>query len=81
MCSIVAGAPIVESVLEGYNACIFAYGQTGSGKTYTMLGDLPEVANDMPISVRMKHFAIAIGIIHPDEAIKFWLVYIFINRD
>lgn len=29
----------VESVLDGYNACIFAYGQTGSGKTYTMSGD------------------------------------------
>ena len=30
--------PVVLSVLDGYNACIFAYGQTGSGKTYTMLG-------------------------------------------
>lgn len=33
------GAPLVESVLEGFNATIFAYGQTGSGKTYTMHGD------------------------------------------
>ncbi|CAN1265515.1 Kinesin-like protein KIN-14P [Linum perenne] len=30
--------PLVQSVLDGYNVCIFAYGQTGSGKTYTMLG-------------------------------------------
>ncbi|WJX65019.1 hypothetical protein P8452_49726 [Trifolium repens] len=30
--------PLVRSVLDGYNACIFAYGQTGSGKTYTMSG-------------------------------------------
>lgn len=30
--------PLVQSVLDGYNACIFAYGQTGSGKTYTMMG-------------------------------------------
>nr|KYP73499.1 Kinesin-4 [Cajanus cajan] len=30
--------PMVRSVLDGYNVCIFAYGQTGSGKTYTMSG-------------------------------------------
>ncbi|DBA65600.1 TPA: hypothetical protein ACH3X2_002665 [Trebouxia sp. C0005] len=30
--------PIVTSVMDGYNVCIFAYGQTGSGKTYTMEG-------------------------------------------
>ena len=27
-----------QSVLDGFNCCIFAYGQTGSGKTYTMTG-------------------------------------------
>lgn len=31
--------PLVRSVLDGYNVCIFAYGQTGSGKTYTMVCD------------------------------------------
>ena len=30
--------PLVVSVLDGYNVCIFAYGQTGSGKTHTMQG-------------------------------------------
>ena len=25
--------PLIRSVLDGYNVCIFAYGQTGSGKT------------------------------------------------
>ena len=34
---------LIDSVLDGYNVCIFAYGQTGSGKTFTMTGsdDLP----------------------------------------
>eukprot|EP00899_Mesostigma_viride_P028687 jgi/Mesvir1/9002/Mv21291-RA.1 len=31
-------SPVVTSVLDGYNVCIFAYGQTGSGKTHTMTG-------------------------------------------
>ena len=31
-------APIVESVLNGYNGTVFAYGQTGTGKTFTMEG-------------------------------------------
>ncbi|CAF1859493.1 unnamed protein product [Brassica oleracea var. botrytis] len=30
--------PLIRSLLDGYNVCIFAYGQTGSGKTYTMSG-------------------------------------------
>lgn len=30
--------PLIRSVLDGYNVCIFAYGQTGSGKTFTMSG-------------------------------------------
>mmetsp|Transcript_7327 Transcript_7327/g.12302 ORF Transcript_7327/g.12302 Transcript_7327/m.12302 type:complete len:883 (-) Transcript_7327:214-2862(-) len=30
--------PLINDVLQGYNATIFAYGQTSSGKTYTMEG-------------------------------------------
>ncbi|KAL5700402.1 hypothetical protein ACHQM5_025847 [Ranunculus cassubicifolius] len=36
----VAGLPMVENCMSGYNSCMFAYGQTGSGKTYTMMGDI-----------------------------------------
>ncbi|XP_062212428.1 kinesin-like protein KIN-12G [Phragmites australis] len=36
----VAGVPMVENCMAGYNSCMFAYGQTGSGKTHTMLGDI-----------------------------------------
>ncbi|KAF5744939.1 phragmoplast orienting kinesin 2 isoform X2 [Tripterygium wilfordii] len=38
----VAGVPMVENCVGGYNSCMFAYGQTGSGKTHTMLGDIEE---------------------------------------
>eukprot|EP00039_Didymoeca_costata_P005568 m.82575 g.82575 ORF g.82575 m.82575 type:complete len:1374 (+) comp12876_c0_seq2:187-4308(+) len=30
--------PLVDSVLEGFNATVFAYGQTGCGKSFTMEG-------------------------------------------
>ncbi|KAI5632000.1 kinesin motor domain-containing protein [Phthorimaea operculella] len=30
--------PLVSSVLDGFNGCVFAYGQTGTGKTHTMEG-------------------------------------------
>uniref|UniRef100_A0A0D9ZD74 Kinesin motor domain-containing protein n=1 Tax=Oryza glumipatula TaxID=40148 RepID=A0A0D9ZD74_9ORYZ len=36
----VAGVPMVDNCMAGYNSCMFAYGQTGSGKTHTMLGDI-----------------------------------------
>ena len=40
--------PLVTSVLDGFNVCVFAYGQTGSGKTHTMEGS----AQDRGISFR-----------------------------
>ncbi|KAF5306447.1 hypothetical protein FQR65_LT07359 [Abscondita terminalis] len=38
---------LIQSVIDGYNVCIFAYGQTGSGKTYTMQGELTETGMGM----------------------------------
>ncbi|XP_058127138.1 kinesin-like protein KIF19 [Anopheles ziemanni] len=42
----IAVAPLVQDVLNGYNAAVFAYGATGSGKTHTMLG--PNVKKPAP---------------------------------
>ena len=46
----VCSAPVVASVLEGFNGTIFAYGQTGAGKTFTMEGvqDPPELRGIIP---------------------------------
>ncbi|KAI3472209.1 hypothetical protein Pfo_029697 [Paulownia fortunei] len=42
--------PLVRSVMDGYNVCIFAYGQTGSGKTHTMYGPPGGSAKELGIS-------------------------------
>ncbi|KAH1195857.1 Kinesin-like protein KIN-14I [Glycine max] len=44
--------PLIRSVLDGYNVCIFAYGQTGSGKTFTMSG--PDDINEETIGVNYR---------------------------
>ncbi|KAF3448569.1 hypothetical protein FNV43_RR09282 [Rhamnella rubrinervis] len=44
--------PLIRSVLDGFNVCIFAYGQTGSGKTYTMSG--PSVSSTMDWGVNYR---------------------------
>ncbi|KAK9922060.1 hypothetical protein M0R45_030542 [Rubus argutus] len=42
--------PLIRSVMDGYNVCIFAYGQTGSGKTHTMSGPSGGSTGDMGIN-------------------------------
>ncbi|CAL0311125.1 unnamed protein product [Lupinus luteus] len=44
--------PLIRSVLDGYNVCIFAYGQTGSGKTYTMTGPKEIVEKSQGVNYR-----------------------------
>nr|GFA70865.1 kinesin-like protein KIN-14I [Tanacetum cinerariifolium] len=44
--------PLIRSVLDGYNVCIFAYGQTGSGKTHTMTGPKDLTENNQGVNYR-----------------------------
>jgi kinesin family member C2/C3 len=44
--------PLIRSVVDGYNVCIFAYGQTGSGKTHTMSGTRVDMASGRGINYR-----------------------------
>ncbi|CAM0904255.1 unnamed protein product [Alopecurus aequalis] len=44
--------PLIRSVMDGYNVCIFAYGQTGSGKTYTMSG--PDITAEETLGVNYR---------------------------
>ena len=48
----IAGKPIVESVLKGFNGTVLAYGQTSSGKTHTMLGEESPEEGIIPRMVR-----------------------------
>ncbi|XP_074278788.1 kinesin-like protein KIN-14C [Silene latifolia] len=44
--------PLIRTILDGYNVCIFAYGQTGSGKTYTMSGPDNATKEDWGVNYR-----------------------------
>eukprot|EP01018_Ginkgo_biloba_P025166 Gb_16630 [translate_table: standard] len=53
--------PLIRSVLDGYNVCIFAYGQTGSGKTYTMVNSKApdkDVDNVQAKCLRCNHWTV-----------------------
>ncbi|CAI0414486.1 unnamed protein product [Linum tenue] len=47
--------PLIRTVLDGFNVCIFAYGQTGSGKTYTMSGPSISSKEDWGVNYRALH--------------------------
>lgn len=52
----VSAQPLIDHILEGYNATYFVYGQTGTGKTHTM-GMLDKISDSssgiVPNSIRM----------------------------
>ncbi|KAK8928855.1 Kinesin-4 [Platanthera zijinensis] len=45
-------SPLVISVLDGYNVCIFAYGQSGTGKMYTMEGTVENRGENWGVNYR-----------------------------
>lgn len=61
--------PLIDEVLNGYNATVFAYGQTGTGKTHTMEGnaDDPDLMGIIPRSVS----SIFDGVSTADESLEF----------
>lgn len=48
-------APVVRTMLDGYNCSVLAYGQTGSGKTFTMEGGLSSHNSDTDSSALCIH--------------------------
>lgn len=68
--------PLVEGVLEGYNATIFAYGQTGCGKSFTMQGPPAPPAAIGIIPRAFDHIFEAISVI---EDTKFLVVASYIE--
>lgn len=57
--------PLIRSVLDGYNVCIFAYGQTGSGKTFTMvLYALYIRRNDISHTVALLSILLLTSLVH-----------------
>lgn len=62
--------PLIRSVLDGFNVCIFAYGQTGSGKTYTMSGPNLSSKSDWGVNYRALH-----DLFHISQSRKNSIVY------
>ncbi|KAJ1340385.1 hypothetical protein BSLG_005027 [Batrachochytrium salamandrivorans] len=42
-----ASMPLIDFVLDGYNATVFAYGATGCGKTHTITGIIPRTVQEL----------------------------------
>ena len=64
------GASIVDSAIEGYNACIFAYGQTGSGKSYSMVGSDTDAEHKGLLPRLLERLFAGIGHQHQQEEEK-----------
>ncbi|WOG86841.1 hypothetical protein DCAR_0206060 [Daucus carota subsp. sativus] len=72
--------PLIRSVLDGYNVCIFAYGQTGAGKTYTMSGPNNPTDETLGVNYRALSDLFSISeqrkdIIHYDISVQMLEIY------
>lgn len=73
---------LVQSVLDGYNVCVFAYGQTGSGKTYTMEGGLSQESRGMiPRTADLLfHFIEELKLIHWEYSVTASFIEIYNDK-
>ncbi|TKY52283.1 Kinesin-4 protein [Spatholobus suberectus] len=72
--------PLIRSVLDGYNVCIFAYGQTGSGKTHTMSGPNNYTEETVGVNYRALRDLFLLSeqrkdIIHYDISVQMFEIY------
>jgi hypothetical protein len=65
----VCAAPVVQSVLQGYNGTIFCYGQTGAGKTHTMEGkpNPPDSRGLIPSAFQQMYDHVALANVNQNE--------------
>ena len=73
-------APIVQSVLRGYNGTIMCYGQTGAGKTFTQIGSMSSY-KDRGIAPRAISDIFAYLSEHPQFEAKVAVSYVEIYND
>lgn len=70
--------PLIDTVLEGYNATVFAYGATGCGKTHTILGTPSDPG---VIFLTMKELYERIERISDDKIVEVSLSYLEIYNE
>lgn len=77
-----AATPLINDVLEGFNATIFAYGQTGTGKTHTMEGVVhdPELKGIIPRVVEAIFEGVEQAETHLEFMIKVSYVEIYLEK-
>ena len=73
-------APVVRSVLQGYNGAIMCYGQTGAGKTFTQLGSMDNYHNRGLIPRALADFFLYVQE-HPQFEASISASYIEIHND
>ena len=69
--------PLLQGIIDGFNATVFAYGATGSGKTYTMLG----TENEKGIMPRSVTDLFKILQTHKNKEFKIQISYIEIYNE